>query len=36
MKLRKELTTALIAVLVFTVLLGVAYPLVMTGIGQLA
>ena len=36
MKLRKELTTALITVLVFTVLLGVAYPLVMTGIAQVA
>ncbi|MGZ6695202.1 MAG: potassium-transporting ATPase subunit KdpC [Solirubrobacteraceae bacterium] len=36
MKLRKELTTALIAVLALTVLLGVAYPLAMTGIAQVA
>ena len=36
MKLRKELTTAFITVLVFTVLLGVAYPLAMTGIAQVA
>jgi K+-transporting ATPase ATPase C chain len=36
MKLRKELATALIAVLVFTVLLGVAYPLAMTAVAQVA
>jgi K+-transporting ATPase ATPase C chain len=36
MKLTKELTTAAIAILVLTVLLGVAYPLVMTGIAQVA
>jgi len=36
MKLGKELLTAAIAILVFTVVLGVAYPLVMTGISQVA
>ena len=36
MKLRKELTTALIAVLALTVVLGLAYPLAMTGIAQVA
>jgi K+-transporting ATPase ATPase C chain len=36
MKLGKELLTAVIAVLVLTVMLGVAYPLVMTGISQIA
>ena len=36
MKLVKELSTAAIAILVLTVLLGVAYPLVMTGISQVA
>ncbi len=36
MKLRKELTTALIAVLALTVILGLAYPLAMTGIAQVA
>src|SRR4051794_40477657 len=36
MKLGKELVTATIAILVLTVVLGVAYPLVMTGISQLA
>ncbi len=36
MKLGKELLTATIAILVFTVMLGVAYPLVMTGISQVA
>jgi potassium-transporting ATPase KdpC subunit len=34
MKLGKELLTATIAILVLTVILGVAYPLVMTGISQ--
>ena len=36
MKLGKELLTAAIAILVLTVVLGVAYPLVMTGIAQVA
>jgi K+-transporting ATPase ATPase C chain len=36
MKLAKELSTATIAILVLTVILGVAYPLVMTGISQVA
>ena len=36
MKLGKELVTATIAILVLTVVLGVAYPLVMTGISQVA
>jgi potassium-transporting ATPase KdpC subunit len=36
MKLTKELTTAAIAILVLTVILGVAYPLAMTGISQVA
>jgi K+-transporting ATPase ATPase C chain len=36
MKLAKELSTAAIAILVLTVMLGVAYPLVMTGISQVA
>jgi K+-transporting ATPase ATPase C chain len=36
MKLGKELLTAVIAVLVLTVVLGVAYPLAMTGISQVA
>jgi len=36
MKLGKELLTAVIAVLVLTVILGVAYPLAMTGISQVA
>jgi potassium-transporting ATPase KdpC subunit len=36
MKLGKELITAAIAILVLTVVLGVAYPLVMTGISQVA
>jgi potassium-transporting ATPase KdpC subunit len=36
MKLRKEMTTAAIAVLVLTVILGLAYPLAMTGIAQVA
>jgi K+-transporting ATPase ATPase C chain len=34
--MKKNLITSAIAVLVFTVLLGVAYPLVMTGIAQVA
>jgi potassium-transporting ATPase KdpC subunit len=36
MKLTKELSTAAIAILVLTVVLGVGYPLVMTGISQVA
>jgi K+-transporting ATPase ATPase C chain len=36
MKLGKELITAAIAILVLTVMLGVAYPLAMTGISQVA
>ena len=36
MKLGKELLTATIAILVLTVVLGVGYPLVMTGISQVA
>ena len=36
MTIRKELVRSLVAMLVFTLLLGVAYPLVVTGIGQLA
>jgi K+-transporting ATPase ATPase C chain len=36
MKLTKELTTAAVAILVLTVVLGLAYPLVMTGIAQVA
>ena len=34
MRLVKELSTAAIAILVLTVMLGIAYPLVMTGISQ--
>jgi K+-transporting ATPase ATPase C chain len=34
MKLSKELTTAALAILVLTVVLGIAYPLAMTGISQ--
>lgn len=34
--MRKDLISALIAVLAFTLLLGVAYPLVITGISQVA
>ena len=34
--MRKDLVTSAIAVLVFTVLFGLAYPLVMTGVGQVA
>jgi len=34
--IRKELTTAALSVLVLTLLLGIAYPLVVTGIGQVA
>ena len=34
--MRRELLTSAIAILVFTILFGLAYPLVVTGIGQLA
>jgi K+-transporting ATPase ATPase C chain len=36
MKLTRELTTAVVAVLALTVILGLAYPLAMTGIAQVA
>jgi K+-transporting ATPase ATPase C chain len=36
MKLARELTTAMIAIVVLTVILGIGYPLVMTGISQVA
>ncbi len=36
MKLSKELTTAARAIVVLTIVLGLAYPLAMTGIGQVA
>lgn len=36
MKLTRELTTSALAILAFTVVLGLAYPLVVTGIAQLA
>jgi K+-transporting ATPase ATPase C chain len=36
MKLTKELTTGVIALILFTVMLGLAYPLVVTGISQVA
>jgi K+-transporting ATPase ATPase C chain len=36
MKLSKELATAAIAILVLTVVLGLAYPLAMTGLSQIA
>jgi potassium-transporting ATPase KdpC subunit len=34
--MRRDLTTSLIAIVVLTILLGIAYPLVVTGIGQVA
>jgi len=34
--MRRDLLTSLIAVVVLTILLGIAYPLVVTGIGQVA
>jgi K+-transporting ATPase ATPase C chain len=34
--MRRELVTSLIAVVVFTVLLGLAYPLLITGVSQVA
>jgi potassium-transporting ATPase KdpC subunit len=33
--MRRDLTSSIVAVIVFTVLLGLAYPLVMTGVSQL-
>jgi K+-transporting ATPase ATPase C chain len=36
MKLGKELLTAVTAIVVLTVMLGIAYPLVMTGVSQVA
>jgi len=36
MKLTKEITTAVLAILVLTVVLGLVYPLVVTGISQVA
>ena len=36
MKLRNELITALLAVLLLTIVLGLAYPLAMTAVGQVA
>jgi len=36
MKLTKELTTAALAIVVLTLVLGLAYPLAMTGISQVA
>src|SRR5436305_6257191 len=36
MKLAKDLTTSAIAIVLFTLLLGIAYPLVITGISQVA
>jgi K+-transporting ATPase ATPase C chain len=32
--MRRELITSVLAIVVFTILLGLAYPLVMTGVGQ--
>ena len=32
--MRRELTTSVLAVVIFTLALGLAYPLVMTGVGQ--
>ena len=34
--MRKDLITGALAVVVFTVLLGLAYPLAMTGVAQVA
>jgi K+-transporting ATPase ATPase C chain len=36
MKLRNDVTTSLIAIVFFTVLLGLAYPLFVTGVSQVA
>ena len=32
--MRREITTSVLAIVIFTLLLGLAYPLVMTGVGQ--
>jgi K+-transporting ATPase ATPase C chain len=34
--MRKEIVTSAIAILLFTLLLGIVYPLVITGVGQIA
>jgi K+-transporting ATPase ATPase C chain len=34
--MRREITTAALAIVVFTILLGLVYPLLITGVGQLA
>jgi potassium-transporting ATPase KdpC subunit len=34
--MRRELVTAILSMIVFTILLGLAYPLLITGVGQLA
>lgn len=34
--MRKDLTTSLVAIVVFTILLGLGYPLLVTGVGQVA
>ena len=34
--MRKEIVTSVIAIVFFTLLLGIAYPLVITGVGQVA
>jgi potassium-transporting ATPase KdpC subunit len=34
--MRKEIVTSLIAIVLFTLLLGIIYPLVITGVGQVA
>src|SRR5689334_24713395 len=34
--LRRDITTSAIAIIVFTILLGLVYPLLITGIGQVA
>ena len=34
--MRRDIVTAIIGMIVFTVLLGLAYPLVVTGVSQVA
>ncbi|HEY4894789.1 MAG TPA: potassium-transporting ATPase subunit C, partial [Solirubrobacteraceae bacterium] len=34
--MRRDIVTAIIGILVFTVLLGIVYPLVITGVSQVA
>src|SRR5262249_18409578 len=34
--MRREIVTSIIAIVLFTLLLGIAYPLVITGVGQVA